>query len=274
MSALSAINSYRMSQAWQQAYAYMEMSRSYRTNQASQVGTPVEPVPPVGKSASVTETAPVLIYTFRDTQLPTEADLDNASETIARMRIQYPETDSQDQTPLLGAQLEYAEPILPGTEEQPLALGMQEDATQSAFPGLPGETEPDGNLIPGTSETKSPAEVMEETECQTCQRRKYQDGSDDPGVSFKSPTNIKPEQAESAVRGHEQEHVIRERAEAEREDRRVVSQSVTIHTEICPECGRIYISGGTTRTVTAEDQNQENEDLLQTAQNNRNDLAA
>ena len=31
----------------------------------------------------------------------------------------------------------------------------------------------------------------------------------------------------------------------------MVSQSVTLHTDICPECGKPYISGGTTRTVTA-----------------------
>ena len=41
-----------------------------------------------------------------------------------------------------------------------------------------------------------------------------------------------------------------EQAKAQREDRKVVSQSVTLHTDICPECGKSYISGGTTRTVT------------------------
>ena len=103
---------------------------------------------------------------------------------------------------------------------------------------------------PALENTKSPQEVMEEGECQTCKERKYQDGSDDPGVSFKTPTNIAPEQAASAVRGHENEHVVREQAKARREDRKVVSQSVTYHTDICPECGKTYVSGGTTRTVT------------------------
>ena len=32
-----------------------------------------------------------------------------------------------------------------------------------------------------------------------------------------------------------------------------VSQSVTMHTEICPECGKAFVSGGTTRTVTKAD---------------------
>ena len=101
-----------------------------------------------------------------------------------------------------------------------------------------------------TSEIKSAQEVMEEAECQTCSERKYKDGSDDPGVSFKTATHISPEQAASAVRGHEMEHVVRNRAKAQREDREIVSQSVVIHTDICPECGRVYTSGGTTRTVT------------------------
>ncbi len=103
------------------------------------------------------------------------------------------------------------------------------------------------------SESKSAQEVMAEGECQTCKERKYQDGSDDPGVSYKTPTNIAPEAAASAVRGHEQEHVSREQSKAQREGREVVSQSVTIHTAICPECGRVYVSGGTTRTTTRQE---------------------
>lgn len=94
------------------------------------------------------------------------------------------------------------------------------------------------------------AKLPEDEECETCARRKYQDGSDDPGVSFKTAAHIAPEQAAATVRGHEMEHVVREQAKATREDRKVVSQSVTLHTAICPECGDVYVSGGTTRTVT------------------------
>ena len=106
------------------------------------------------------------------------------------------------------------------------------------------------------TKSKSAQEVMAEGECQTCRERKYQDGSDDPGVSFQTPTNIAPELAASAVRGHEQEHVTREQAKAQREGREVISQSVTYHTAICPECGRVYVSGGTTRTSTRAAQEQ------------------
>ena len=87
-------------------------------------------------------------------------------------------------------------------------------------------------------------------ECQTCKNRKYQDESDDPGVSFKSASKIAKGAVGAAVRGHEQEHVVRERAKAAREDREVVSQSVTIKTAVCPECGDTYVAGGETVTTT------------------------
>ena len=106
----------------------------------------------------------------------------------------------------------------------------------------------DGNALPGGAEKTAPESsglkvgaegaqaAVEEGKCQTCEKRKYQDESDDMGVSFQTPTNISPEQAASAVRGHENEHVVREQAKAKQEGRRVVSQSVTLHTDICPEC--------------------------------------
>lgn len=104
--------------------------------------------------------------------------------------------------------------------------------------------------VPG-KQIDSVQESAKEGECQTCAQRKYQDGSDDMGVSFQTPTKISPEAAPAAVRGHEQEHVSREQAKAKREGKEVVSQSVVIHTSVCPECGKVYVSGGTTRTTTA-----------------------
>ncbi len=86
-------------------------------------------------------------------------------------------------------------------------------------------------------------------ECQTCKNRKYKDGSDDPGVSFKSASKISGNVA-SAVRSHENEHVTRNRAKAEREGRKIVSQTVRIKSNVCPECGKSYVSGGETVTVT------------------------
>ncbi len=88
----------------------------------------------------------------------------------------------------------------------------------------------------------------DKTPCETCANRKYQDGSDEM-VSFKSATHISPEAAASRVRAHEQEHVVNAYEKAEKNDGEVQSASVAIHTATCPECGRVYVSGGTTTTT-------------------------
>ena len=115
----------------------------------------------------------------------------------------------------------------------------------------------DGGTLAATArEEQSPSSAVQRQtdtgESETCKNRKSQDGSDDPGVSYKTPTTIDADMANAAVRSHEQEHVGREQFQAEQEGREVVFQTVTIHNAICPECGRIYVSGGTTRTVTKE----------------------
>lgn len=84
-------------------------------------------------------------------------------------------------------------------------------------------------------------------ECSTCSNRKYQDGSDEQ-VSFKSAQHISPNAAASRVRGHEAEHVANAYDKAEMDNGKVLNASVSIHTAICPECGRTYVSGGTTTT--------------------------
>lgn len=99
----------------------------------------------------------------------------------------------------------------------------------------------DTRLFPDESDKNSGEE------CQTCKNRKYQDGSDEM-VSFKSPAHISPEGAAAAIRSHEQEHVTNAYSKAATNNGKVVSSSVSIHTSICPECGRSYVSGGTTRT--------------------------
>jgi len=86
--------------------------------------------------------------------------------------------------------------------------------------------------------------------CQTCEDRKYVDNSDDPSVSFQTPTNISPNMAAAAVMSHEQEHVRNEQAKAHRDNREIVNQSVTLQYDTCPECGKQYVSGGTTRTTS------------------------
>lgn len=107
----------------------------------------------------------------------------------------------------------------------------------------------------GTSTVRNPGESMEVTpgrksspaECETCQNRKYQDGSDEM-VSFKSAQHVDPSAAASRVRGHEQEHVSNAYKDAAENNGKVLAANVAIKTEICPECGRSYVAGGTTST--------------------------
>lgn len=85
-------------------------------------------------------------------------------------------------------------------------------------------------------------------ECETCKNRKYQDGSDEHNVSFKTAAHISPNAAGAAVRAHENQHVSNAYKKAETNNGKVINANVSIHTSICPECGRSYVSGGTTRT--------------------------
>lgn len=100
---------------------------------------------------------------------------------------------------------------------------------------------------PSESTMKAPGRKSSPAECETCKNRKYQDGSDE-NVSFKTPTRISPGSAASAVRAHEQEHVSNAYEKAAKNNGKVLSANVAIHTAICPECGRSYVSGGTTST--------------------------
>ena len=190
------------------------------SGRTANTGVPVEPVDPV-KAVTSNETRGIAYA------IPFLRKGMDPAELSVRMRMQYID----------------------------LSQGEKTTADKGA-PGAAGET---GTRLTGLGQTKAEQsaqgvqEVSGEKECRTCKERKYQDGSDDPGVSYQTPTHISPEQAASAVRGHEMEHVVREQASAEREGRRVVSQSVSMHTAICPECGRVYVSGGTTRTTTASD---------------------
>ncbi len=108
----------------------------------------------------------------------------------------------------------------------------------SAIPGSVGKNEA-SNALPGARKP--------EGECETCKNRKYKDGSDEM-VSFKSPTHISPEASSGAVRSHEQEHVTNAYAKAAKGNGQVMNASVTLKTAVCPECGRSYVAGGTTRT--------------------------
>jgi hypothetical protein len=117
---------------------------------------------------------------------------------------------------------------------------------QSAGQAIPAEDIQAG----GGATPKIPAKG----ECQTCKRRKYMDVSGDSTVSFQTPTTLSPQEAEVAVRSHEQQHVVHEQARAREQGRKVVFQDVSIHYTVCPECGRLVVAGGQTVTVTRQAQ--------------------
>lgn len=104
-----------------------------------------------------------------------------------------------------------------------------------------------GDRVSKAEGTDSPASVSR-GQCKTCAERKYQDVSTDPSVSFQTPTSLAPGTEAAAVRAHEQEHVTHNAARAEREGMTARS-TVVIHTDVCPECGRPFVSGGTTTTT-------------------------
>jgi hypothetical protein len=114
--------------------------------------------------------------------------------------------------------------------------------------GMPEKRQANGE--PTAASTAKSAEVKPPGPCQTCAHRKYVDQSNDAGVSFKAPAHIPAAAAGAVVSAHEHEHVSRNQAAAQAEGREVVSQTVQIHTARCPECGRIYVAGGTTTTTT------------------------
>ena len=111
---------------------------------------------------------------------------------------------------------------------------------------------PDGDILELSKHASlSSLEALEpQGICHTCENRRYVDQSDDSSVSFQTPTKVSPSMAGAAVAAHEQEHVRNELANAARENREIVNQSVTLHYDTCPECGKTYVSGGTTRTTS------------------------
>lgn len=129
------------------------------------------------------------------------------------------------------------------------AYNQGQGAAQVNAAAQPGESDKTGKptLNPGESEKVSPGRKSSPAECKTCKERKYQDGSNE-NVSFKAAAHISPNAAGARVRAHEQEHVTNAYSKAAMNNGKVVNASVAIHTAVCPECGRTYVSGGTTTT--------------------------
>ena len=86
--------------------------------------------------------------------------------------------------------------------------------------------------------------------CEECASRTYVDGSNESDVSFKAPGHISPQASAATVMAHEQEHVANAYQSANgKKDGQVIRATVTLDHAICSECGRSYVSGGTTGTT-------------------------
>ena len=240
MSAIGAYGSYGSMSGYYSVYQKRNASPTSMEPVSPVSRAQTAPVPPVSGVPAIFRGAAQAVPEEQEGKLgfPTMREGADPAEMAVRSRIRYLDGEAED--------LENELPV--GKQSGELEKLLRGEETGDGAVKLPWEKEETGQAE--GEDSKTAQEVVEESECQTCKNRKYQDGSDDPGVSFKTATRIAPEQAASAVRGHEQEHVVREQAKAQREDRRVVSQSVSIHTAICPECGDVYVSGGTTRTTT------------------------
>jgi len=122
---------------------------------------------------------------------------------------------------------------------------LQKDEEDSATTDV--RLKDDKDLTPEERRAKASGHKSTPEECETCKRRKYQDGSDEM-VSFKAAGHIDPDNAASVVMSHEQEHVSNAYQKAKDRGGEVVRASVRLKTAVCPECGRTYISGGETST--------------------------
>ena len=201
--------------------------------------TPVQPVAPVGVVGPGRSQPATLGFSIRMGADP--------AEMAVRMRIRPYEDSSSVFLQGSGSAKDVFGSLLANDAAQK-AGHLAGNASQEAVSALAADGK---NAVEGLG-ADGAQKALEDGQCETCEKRKYQDGSDDMGVSFKSPTQVDPDMASAAVRGHENEHVVRERAKAEQEGRKVVNQSVTLHTDICPECGKVYTSGGETRTTSVE----------------------
>lgn len=99
-----------------------------------------------------------------------------------------------------------------------------------------------------TDNTVASSGKVNPVECETCKNRRYQDGSDEM-VSFKTPGKISPEESFAKISAHEQEHVTNAVAEGNKPGKELISATVSLKTAMCPECGKAYVAGGTTRTM-------------------------
>ena len=91
-----------------------------------------------------------------------------------------------------------------------------------------------GRVMPDASKVDKSAELKGPKECKTCERRKYKDGSDENDVSFQTPQHIDPANSMARVLGHEMEHVANAREEGMKDNKELISATVSLKIGVCP----------------------------------------
>ena len=178
----------------------------------------------------------------------------NTNVTVNRTGL-YP-TPAQNNAPLANENFQPEENLRHGVPENVSKLYAAQESGYIPPGGnifANDDTDAQGNtdgviLNPGESQHKAVGRKSSPAECQTCANRKYQDESDENDVSFQTPTHISPRNAPAAVLGHEREHVANAYEKERKGEAEVKSVSVTLHNDICPECGKVYVSSGVTHT--------------------------
>lgn len=111
----------------------------------------------------------------------------------------------------------------------------------------------EGNVKPEKAiQAPSTGSNSKTKECKTCKSRKYKDVSSDSGASMQTATSVAPQAAAAMVISHEQGHLHSAEVSAQNKGREVVSSQVEIFTDVCQECGKVYVSGGKATTTTAK----------------------
>jgi len=146
-----------------------------------------------------------------------------------------------------------------------MSMSLLTPNARDVLPAMPGMRGMADEHAPMLTESGLLEALESQGVCFTCENRRYVDQSDDASVSFQTPTKISPNMAAAAVASHEQEHVRNEQARAHRDNREIISQSVTLTYDTCPECGKQFVSGGTTRTTSRSrgDDDEGFEDVLE-----------
>lgn len=90
-----------------------------------------------------------------------------------------------------------------------------------------------------------------ETECMECKERLYICSNGETSLGKKKVMSV--DEAKIEVPAHEREHARIARDRLKKQGKEIVSINTSVKQEVCPRCGRVYISGGKTVVKTKDE---------------------